>query len=83
MPDSQGPSMAFYGKWGGLAQSTKSLSEMVKENPYFQYGGGGEVTKIWSFSTFRQFVLFDRSPKVNIINISIEYFGSISELLHK
>jgi len=46
MPDSQGPSMAFYGKWGGLAQSIKSLSEMVKENPYFQYGGGGEVTKI-------------------------------------
>ena len=37
-----------------LAQSIKSITEKVKENPYFQYREGG-IKKMWSFSTFRQF----------------------------
>ena len=45
----------FYGKWGGgLTQSIKRLAEKVKENP----------RKMWSFSTFRQFLIYDSPPYV-------------------
>ena len=47
--------------WGGLTQSIKSLTEKVKENPY--WGRGGKwVKKMWSFSIFRQFLTCDCSP---------------------
>ena len=49
----------FYGKWGGsLTQSIKSLTERVKENPYWGEG----VKKIRSFSIFHQFLTCDCSP---------------------
>ena len=37
---------------GGLTQSIKSLTEKVKENPYWGEGRGG-FKKMWSFSIFR------------------------------
>ena len=53
----------FYGKgWGGLTQSIKSLTETVK-NPYSVEGRG--VKKMWSFSIFRQFLIYDPFLKVN------------------
>ena len=55
----------FYGKWGGggLTQSIKSLTEKVKENPYWGMGGGGGgVKKMLTFSTVRQFLTYDSFP---------------------
>ena len=52
----------FMENGGGFTQSIKSLTEKVKENPYFQNHRGG-VKKICSFSTFRQFLTFDCSSK--------------------
>ena len=45
----------FYGK------SIKRLIGKVKENP----------RKMWSFSTFRQFLTFDRSPYFNLFIVKI------------
>ena len=48
---------------GGLTQiqSIKSLTEKVKENPYFQYREGG-VKKMLSFSIFCQILTYDCFP---------------------
>ena len=47
---------------GDLTLSIKSLTEKVKENPYWGMGGGGGVKKMWSFSTVRQFLTYDSFP---------------------
>ena len=46
------------------------IAEKDKENPYFKYREWG-VKKMWSFSTFRQFLTLDRSPyrKLPVRNI--------------
>ena len=49
----------------GLTQSIKSLTEKVKENPYWGEERGG-VKKMWSFSIFRQFLTNDSFTKVEI-----------------
>ena len=55
---------------GGLTQSIKSFTKRLRKIHTGRRGGG--VRKMWSFSTFRQFLTFDRSPKTkSIIHICL------------